>query len=403
MVQLHNMDHRQHFEQLDTLLKEQARLWRPQPYKEPRPSWCDEQSALAERLLALEESQRSHLYGDDAALYQLLSEYHAPLAALPALTALPRLPHARMDDPGPHLAVDIPGRKWEQINAFAATIVRGDGPLLEWCGGKGHLGRLISAQWHQPVLTLEQDAGLCDAGERLASRAKVEQRFHRGDALDSDNRSLLRHRRPLALHACGGLHRRLIEESIEMQVSRLDLVPCCYHLYGEGDYRPFTPHTRLRPSQDDLRLAVTDTVTAKPRQLRQRDREMAWKLGYQQLRQQITGAADYRPTQPIDKAWLSLSFADFCQRLAVPHALQIPPGTDWERYEQLGWQRQAEVMRLSLVRHAFRRPLELWLVLDLVNHLEGNGYRVQLGTFCEPGLTPRNILLSAQRQPSPCK
>ena len=54
-------------------------------------------------------------------------------------------------------------------------------------------------------------------------------------------------------------------------------------------------------------------------------------------------------------------------------------------------------MRLSIVRHAFRRPLEVWLALDLGLFLEGAGYEVSLGTFCPRRLTPRNLLLSARR------
>ena len=65
--------------------------------------------------------------------------------------------------------------------------------------------------------------------------------------------------------------------------------------------------------------------------------------------------------------------------------------------EREGWRRQRECMRLSLVRQAFRRPLELWLVHDLALHLVSQGYRIEIGTFCPPATTPRNILLSAQR------
>jgi len=53
-------------------------------------------------------------------------------------------------------------------------------------------------------------------------------------------------------------------------------------------------------------------------------------------------------------------------------------------------------MRLSIVRHAFRRPLEVWLALDLAVRLENDGYAVDLGRFCERPLTPRNLLISAR-------
>ena len=52
---------------------------------------------------------------------------------------------------------------------------------------------------------------------------------------------------------------------------------------------------------------------------------------------------------------------------------------------------------LELVRGLFRRPLELWLVLDRALFLSERGYEVQLGEFCDSHLTPRNLLLLAQR------
>ena len=62
-----------------------------------------------------------------------------------------------------------------------------------------------------------------------------------------------------------------------------------------------------------------------------------------------------------------------------------------------GWRRLAEVRNLELVRGLFRRPLELWLVLDRALFLAENGYRVEVGTFCESALTPRNLMVLAER------
>ncbi|MNF11686.1 hypothetical protein D3C80_2129510 [compost metagenome] len=52
---------------------------------------------------------------------------------------------------------------------------------------------------------------------------------------------------------------------------------------------------------------------------------------------------------------------------------------------------------LELPRSLFRRPLELWLLLDRALFLEEQGYQVMLGSFCQAQLTPRNILLLAER------
>ena len=70
---------------------------------------------------------------------------------------------------------------------------------------------------------------------------------------------------------------------------------------------------------------------------------------------------------------------------------------DWPALEDAGWQRLAQVRNLELVRGLFRRPLELWLLLDRALFLEEQGYQVRLGTFCAHELTPRNLLLLAER------
>lgn len=397
------MNTRQRFQQLDALLSDYAWLWRPQPFKQVRPDWCERLPELTDRLLNLTEQELTRLTRDDAALFELLSQQLPALGELPALIELPPREAEPLKDLGPHFATDIPGRKWQQIVAFTAAAQRSDQTVLEWCGGKGHLGRFVSAQWQQPVRTLELQAELCREGERMAQRVGVSQQFKQGDALSPESQSLLQHHHPLALHACGGLHRRLLTDAIASHVTALDLAPCCYHLYGGETYRPFTNNTLLQPAYDDLRLAITETVTAKPRQVRLRDREMAWKLGFQQLMSQLRKQDSYITIHTIDKQWLNLDFAGFCHQLAQQIDFTLPDSLDWQQFEQMGWQRQHEVMRLSLVRHAFRRPMELWLVLDMVNHLQDNGYQVQLGTFCDTDVTPRNILISArkERQPLP--
>lgn len=390
------MNFPERFRQLDRLLDGYAWLWRPQPYKQARPRWCEELPGLCDALLELSDDELQGLTEDAAALVSLLAEYLPDVAALNTLTALPECEGSELADTGPHFTSGIPGRKWQQITAFASALGGVKAPLLEWCGGKGHLGRLLARQWQHPVLTLELDEDLCAQGEAMAGRTRVAQRFHRGDALKPEARNLLAGRHGVALHACGELHRSLIRHAVEAGAPALDVAPCCYHLHGSENYEPLSEGVHLQLSRDDMRVAVTETVTAAGREVHQRDREMAWKLGFDLLRRELTGEERYRPIKPIDKAWLKLDFAGFCRLLAEREGLVLDTGIDWERYEALGWLRQRETMRLSLVRHAFRRAIEVWLVLDLANYLTGKGYEVSLCTFCERELTPRNILLSAR-------
>jgi hypothetical protein len=149
-------------------------------------------------------------------------------------------------------------------------------------------------------------------------------------------------------------------------------------------------------SADDVRLAVTESVTAAPRQARQRDREMAWKLGFDAWRRLESGVDEYLNFRPVPARWARGSFAEFMALMCARERIAAPAAQRMEMLERRGWERQREVMRLSIVRHAFRRPLEVWLVLDLAVRLENDGYAVDLGQFCERRLTPRNLLISAR-------
>jgi hypothetical protein len=99
----------------------------------------------------------------------------------------------------------------------------------------------------------------------------------------------------------------------------------------------------------------------------------------------------------VPSRWLAGDFAAFCTALAEREGVRLPGTVDWAHWLALGECRRDEVRRLELVRHAFRRALELWLVTDLACGLEEAGFAVEVGTFCDRMLTPRNLLVVAQR------
>lgn len=388
---------------LDAILNELDWLWRPQPFKERRPAWCAQRPQLTEALLKLTDTELESLSSNHAILIEWLAPHLPELKVLTQLCELPTHSITTLKDPGPHFNTAIPGRKLEQIESFAAAVGKIENPIVEWCGGKGHLGRRLANNWQQAVFTIEYNGELCHAGEVLAKKAKINQHFYKIDVLSADaNRHLPKHH-AIALHACGELHRTLIRKAINASSPAIDLVPCCYHLghlshQGKEEYTPFTEGLQLRLNRDALRLAVTETVTSGTREISWRDQEMAWKLGYAQLRRNVTGNNHYQTMKPINKQWLREGFKPFCSHLAQRDRLELNHNIDWVHFEQQGWQRQNEVMRLSLVRNAFRRPIEIWLVLDIGSYLSNHGYHVEIGEFCKRATTPRNILISARKR-----
>jgi hypothetical protein len=389
-------DHRAALIQLDELLRRWEGLWRPAPFHQARPDWCDRLPALAAQLLALDEDRAEALADDPAALLALLTSHVPELAELGELIRLPRLERQAEFTAG-RWAWGVPGRKLAQIQAFAAAVGEPRGPVLEWCAGKGHLGRLLAGHWHTPATSLEIDAGLCADGATLARRAGVAQAFMAGDALDPAAAVCLTGRHAVALHACGDLHLALLRGAVEQGAPALDLAPCCYYRTAVTEYRPFNPEAGLGLSRDELHLPVTETVTAGARERRQRDRHMAWKLGFLALRETLDATPGKTTFKPVPAAWLGLDFAGFIRRLATREGLALPDGLDLAQFEARGWQRRHEVARLGLVRLAFRRPLEIWLALDRALYLERAGYAARLAEFCARQLTPRNLLISARR------
>ena len=389
------------FRYLDAALQQYRWLWSAQPFKQSQPPWCERLPDLTSHLLNLTAEQVELYTADSALCLQLLApyvpQYLPELRELSEQLILTQYRPQATADTGPHMVWEIPGRKWQQINAFQRAVASAAATVVEWCGGKGHLGRLLASQWRVPVATLEWNETLCKEGERLAVRAGAKQRFYCCDIHSDHAAGYLKQHHVVALHACGSLHRKLLRDAVEVGIPALDLAPCCYAHGLSGEYKPFSASATLVLSRDEVRLAVTDSATAAPAQIRLRDREMAWKLGFDVLRRELLQVNEYRPISSINKAWLKLPYREFCAQLAQRDGLVLPAKLDWQHYESAGWHRQREVMRLSLVRIAFRRALELWLVLDMANYLTQNGYRVSLGTFCERKISPRNILLSARK------
>ncbi|MBY5991632.1 methyltransferase [Ferrimonas balearica] len=272
---------------------------------------------------------------------------------------------------------------------------------MEWCAGKGHLGRLVALTGQARVTSLEWDPTLCQEGERLAQRAHAKQRFVCADALGPEATGLLTPKlHAIALHACGDLHRRLLEHAVLSQSQGLTLSPCCYHLTEAKHYQALSQQGQrqaLALSRDELRIAVQETATAPQRVRRLRGLEMAYRLGLRTLIRERWPTRVNEGIPSCPKAQLSDGFETFCRWAMARKGFVLEVVPDWAALEASGWQQWHQLRRFSLLRGLFARPVELYLVLDRVRFLEEQGYRVRLSRFTERGVTPRNLLIQAER------
>ncbi len=389
-----------HFERLTELLKAGEQFWRHHAFKYLQLPWESEFPELSKHLRALLPVDAERFARNDAALRASLCQYLPELSAVGSACAIGAFDVAPL--PADAEPRDVPGRKWQQIRHFAPCVPENEFALLEWCSGKAHLGRMLAKGRNSSITALEYDAGLVEAGKKQAARDRVAIDFRCIDVMSAAAADVIgEQHNAIALHACGDLHVRLLALCAQKRTRTVTLAPCCYQLTGDEARYTVSQAARvsgLRLQRDDLRTAVHGTVTAAPRESRAREQLQAWRLGFDVLQREVRGCDEYLPTPSLSVNALKAGFATFCCTLAEMKQIKLPDTADYLRYERAGYERLREVTALDLPRLAFRRALELWLALDRAAFLREQGYAVTLGMFCGRKLTPRNILIRAERR-----
>lgn len=374
-------------------------FWSAHAFREPVLPWEAERPDLSAALRALDPEHARRLGADQTALDGFLGTWF-PVERWAALERIDLAPRVNLRPWPRGFDRDVPGRKWAQIEAFSASVRCAErGAVVDWCSGKAHLGRALAFQRAAPgVLALERDARLTEAARRLARRENVSLRAETCDVLDEGVRSLLTEASQIvALHACGALHRRLLDVAIAGRVPALALAPCCFHLGPDGHL----PRSRAAQDSDpalrpaDVRTAVQDEVTSGGHARRRREHLQSWQLGLDALLREHGGRESYTAAPGASARMLAGDFGGYCRDVAAARGIRLPEDIDAVRWEARGRERFREVSALDLVRRRFRRMIELWLLTDLAVSLEEAGYAVRLECFCAPGLSPRNLLLQA--------
>lgn len=390
----------QHWQTLERWLAAQPDFWATSPFTTPEPAWAHREPELDTWLLALSDDDCTRFERSPEALADALppeqgwARQRRELVTLPSLAAQNRaLPEKQ--------APGMPGRKREQAGWFAGAVQPMAGSVLDWCCGTGHLARTLAAAGPVSVTGLEWQARLVQRGNTVARE--------RGEPVTLREQDVLAESFPwppvdqaVALHACGDLHRTFLRGAVDRGLDRLSLSPCCYHLTQTDSPSWLSQRARAhrrapRPDRHQRRLAVQETVTASRGERLQSDRARLWRLGFDGLQRQLRGQDEYLPLPSMPRSLRHGDFAGFCSWAAQRKGVSLPEGVDYGAWLAYGERRQHETRRRELLWHLFRRPMELWLVLDYALFLEENGYRVRLGTFCDRAMTPRNLLIDAIR------
>ncbi|MGI2065168.1 methyltransferase [Shewanella sp. MF08487] len=408
------------FEQLNQLLEQSVALWQVRAFEVIALPWAQDFPQLAAAVWMLADDELDELDAEQSLLVEALtpalsedlkalgqdwdlSLFTESIAATDKILVVDeaQVNGLSIDDEA-HFSAHIKGRKWQQITAFMQYLPDLDLPVLEWCAGKGHLGRLIAKARGAEVVSLEWQAPLCEAGQVFADKWHLSQTFVCADAfaIDADTNPFTRQQQVVALHACGDLHVRLLTLAAEAGTQALAISPCCYHLIQASHYQPLfnlAQQSSLKLSRHDLQLPLQQSVIANPKQQALRHQEIAWRLGFDALQRQCRQIDEYLPLPSLKQSQLSGSFTDFCLWAAQMKAVNLAKNRDFEAWLEIGRQRQQLTRRIDLVAHLFRSVLEQWLILDRACFLQEQGYGVCVGEFCANSVTPRNALILAQK------
>ncbi len=393
------------FQFINDCLIENQSLWRFDPFQSsihPVLPWQEKYPNLCQWLASLSPLQIERLKTKPEEALTEISAYIPVLKSLSEHIKLDALSLKGLDlERG--LDSGIPGRKLEQIVSMGEAAIQSHygEEWLEWCSGKGYLGRILSTQTDQPVTSFEYQQSLCDSGQSAAHEHQWKMTFIQGDAFDAKAKAIFKPtQHAVALHACGDLHVRLLQYGCEAGISAITISPCCYHLIQGETYQPLSElaqNSTLALSKQELRIPLQQTVTGGERVRRHRQQEMIFRLGFDLITRQVLGIEEYQPVPSIRKSQLSEGFEAFCLWAAEQKEIGISQTIDFNKFETLAEQRFWHMERMSLVQLVFQRPLEVWLALDKALYLEQHGYHASLSEFCAKSVTPRNILICAYK------
>ncbi|GAA0857615.1 methyltransferase [Aliiglaciecola litoralis] len=389
------------FLQLSELLQQSQHLWKPVAFHQSTPQWVAHAPELAKTLLGFSAQQIEQFHYEPTELTPLLINEFPFLSEIHSLISLPASETKQLNSVNPRFYAGIPGRKWQQVEALCSSVDISAQSVLEYCAGKSHLGFYIAHCYDVSVTALEWDNALVQQANSRAQTENHKLDSHQVDVLSqSCDRFFHPAQHVLALHACGGLHERLLDLCLANQVSEVSLVPCCYHKRNDEHYLPYSAlgkQQALRLTKTDLHTAVMETVTAGATVVKQRKTLQTMRLGFDLLQRELLAKDNYLPLPSMPLSFSRLNFEDFCQYWAKENQLHLPASVNWSHYLTLAQQRFHKVSAFDLMRAVFRRPLEVWLNMDKALWLQEHGYEVRLTTFCDRNVSPRNILLQASR------
>ena len=413
------MNHRERFLQIKDFLKPYQRIWQneimlmyPDPFEGYPLEWIEELRQYQDKtdVIKLEKKEVNGLVKSPE-----LKSFYEDIARLTQLPGAPKYP-AMPEDRFTWLFI-IP-KKQHEIKKLAPHIhhlyqKNNIHDVIDVGGGIGLLAQTLSNYYQLNVTSIDMNSVFQKTGiERNVKNAKSQENKVKYKNLnvssDSDFSQLLKNKvMSVGLHTCGKLALDLIRLSSAEKVPVIVNFGCCYHTLDKSwDLQNISEFVQKNDPLWMNKFALTLSCRAH-RKMDEKDYDLKLKVKLFRYAIHILLFDHYELKGLVSLGNSSPKLYDESFGVYVLEQLRRIGITSKHTIQELNAffenpDLQILIERMlaaGLIRNALGRPLELYLLLDRAIYLEEQGYTVDLQEFFDEELSPRNLGLTAEREP----
>lgn len=401
------MDHKKRFQEIALFLKPYQRIWQneimllyPEPLGDIPKDWIADLARFtgSEELIQLERKQVFELI-QHPELIKFYQDIEA-LSVVPKIPELPSFPEKKNS-----FLYMIPKKQHEikRLAPFVNEFYRTEeiDKILDIGGGIGHLAQTLSSHYGLQTASLDMDPVLQQTGKERNGTELVEYIHVKVDENDETFQKLLtKNHMTLGLHTCGPLAVHQLKAGAKQQIKGMINFGCCYE-----KLQKFPQAQNLSQAAKELDSPIVfnffalTLATRAHRKMTEKDHELKKKVKYYRyaIHMLLHDEYDIKELKTLGNSSPKLYDEDFAtyvthqfERLDLPlrhSSSELNAYLNQSARQELLW----NMLTAELIRNAFGRLMELYLLLDRVLYLEEQGYRVELLEFFDEPLSPRNL------------
>ena len=407
------MDFKKRFQEIADFLQPYQRIWQneimllyPTPLEDFPKEWVEELAQIKQKedVIRLEKKEVFSFIKSPSliAFYQRLEEL-ATISKIPDLTPYPE---------DKSLFLHMTPKKQHEIKRLAPFVndfyqTHHIEKIVDIGGGIGHLAQSLANHYDLKTTSLDMDPVMQETGGQRQLNNKVEYIQVKVDAENSQFQSLLSSDcMTLGLHTCGPLANHQIKASSAKKIKGLISFGCCYEkLQHDPNSQNISQFAKNLKNPITFNYFALTLATRAHRKMHEKDYELKLKVKFFRYAIHILLHDEYGMNKLIslgnsspklyDESFGNYVIEQF-RRINLPlHQTKEELDayfTDPERQELI-W----KMLTAGLIRNAFGRLMELYILLDRALYLEEHAYNVELREFFDEPVSPRNLGIVAHQ------